>query len=195
MTDQDALERCYWQFVSYMDVQLAKLPADEPDLAGRGENLLELADKFNTDTEKIKTWITRARWAGLPIFWERLSHKENGKEIQAEYLRFATFDQQRALTYYEHGRKVIEGIAWRFNRTANGALDNLKAKLPDVENTDYYKKRVAFYEEIVQESNQIIDIVGDKAKGRQTDFAELDSQTADSPAKTDTNTDRITTRA
>ena len=183
MTDKETLERSYWQFVSYLDTQLDGLPADEPDQAGRGENLLQLADKFNTDVEVIKTWITRGRFAGLPIVWERYVYEEDGEYIQAEYLRFVTLDRERAQTYYVHGRKVIEGIAWRFNKTAKGALDSLKTKVPDPNKEDYYKKRLEFYQQIVQESNDILDIVGDKEKGRQTDFADLDAQTADLPVK------------
>lgn len=58
--------------------------------------------------------------------------------------------------------------------------------MPDPNKEDYYKKRLEFYQQIVQESNDILDIVGDKEKGRQTDFADLDAQTADLPAQTRT---------
>ena len=90
-----------------------------------------------------------------------------------------TFDRQRAKTYYEHGHKVIKGIARRQKNTANGALDRMP--LPDTDAKDnqaYYKENRAFYETQKNKANQILDIVD---PGRQRELEEQDAQPASLP--------------
>lgn len=48
------------------------------------------------------------------------------------------------------------------------------------------KSVLSFTNRLCKKVNDILDIVGDKEKGRQTDFADLDAQTADLPAQTRT---------
>lgn len=182
MADKETLENAYQAFVSNLEAELEMLPADEPDKAGRGQTLLQLADNYRQPVEVIKAWISRGRDTGLPIDWERVPITENGVVIQVEYLRFVTFDRQRAKTYYEHGRKVIQGIAERRKKTAQGALDRMpKLDTDQEDNVAYYDANRKYYEQIRHESFQILELLKDKDIGRQTEFDELDPKTADLP--------------